>query len=339
LVEAARQRLRRWNLTPEQVREIEESGEIQETVTLYYESHDQASEGGVVTERRAVDGQAVAEGDQLFTIADFTHLWMEADVFEYELPWLEEGLHVEIRSASFPGRVFGGTISFIFPSLNPETRTARVRVDIANPDLELRPEMYVDARIHVPIGRVQDVLARMSEDARARVPAAMGRQISDDLYLCPMLCSSGHSDSPGERCPDCGMNLLPRDEVLAQHPELISQASAEAQVSAGERVLSIPDLAVLRTGEREIVFVQTAPGTYERREIVTGPAGQVEVDGVNERWVPVLAGLRLGEEVVTRGNFMLDSQTTLTGGASAAYGSALETGTAQTTSPAAGHRH
>lgn len=338
LVDAARQRLRRWNLTPSQVRAIEETGEIQETITLFYEPAGRGAGGGIVTERSAVDGQAVAEGDRLFTVADLSRLWMEADVFEYELGWLAEGLTVEIRSVAFPGRMFEGIVSFISPVLDPGTRTVRVRVEVPNPGFALRPEMFVDARILVPVSRIRDVLTAMGREASERLPQAARPTVSADPYLCPMLCPTGHSAEAGQRCPECGMDLVPRQEVLAMHPELASTPGDDPVVTPAGEVLSIPDLAVLRTGEREIVYVETEPGAYVRREIVTGPAGRAGDGAAEERWVPVLAGLSAGERVVTRGNFMLDSQSTITSGAAAAYGSALETG-ASAPSPPAGHRH
>jgi hypothetical protein len=173
----------------------------------------------------------------------------------------------------------------------------------------------------------------MREDATGQMGSRLERSEShvtaltpDSAYLCPMLCEGGESNEPDQHCPVCGVLLLRREDVLGTAATASVTDSRLAPEGAPEgSVLAIPDLAVLRTGEREIVYVQEEPGVYARREIITGPAGIAVIDGERSRYVPVLAGLEPGMRVVTRGNFLLDSQSALTGAASAAYGSALDT--------------
>jgi multidrug efflux pump subunit AcrA (membrane-fusion protein) len=405
LLEAARQRLLRWEITEAQIAELENTGQTSDHLTLFYTPPPDTPQGGVVTERRAVEGMRVNRGDRLYTVADLSTLWMMADIYEYEMAWVELGQGVEITTPAYPGRVFEGEIAFIEPILDAASRAVQVRVDVQNPDMELRPEMWVDARIRVPLDRSSDVLQRMRDDAQRRWAERMDRGEPMETattqpttqpttapttqptaaYLCPMLCEGGQSEEPGQHCPVCGMVMLPRAEVLGaeiatqpttqpstapyvcpmlceggeahepgQHcpgcnmvmlpreevPGAVAQTQPTTQPApvwedAPEgTVLSIPDLAVLRTGQREVIYTEDEPGVYSGREVITGPTGHVVIDGQRELYVPVLAGLEPGMRVVTRGNFLLDSQTTLTGAAAAAYGSALETGETP-----AGHQH
>lgn len=361
LLGAARLRLQRWEITQEQIDELARTGQPSEHLTIFYDPDPASPPRGVVIERLAVEGHRVNRGDRLFTVADLSTLWMQASVYEYEMAWVQEGQRVEITTRAFPGRVFEGEIAFIDPTLDPQTRSVQVRVDVHNPDGDLRPEMWVDARIRIPLDRSNEVLARLRESAQRQwaerwerseplevsatqptsQPEDHTAHVPDAAYLCPMLCEGGEADEPGQNCPVCGMVLMPRDEVIAMHPEMFptSQPTSQpmAQPAPEGTVLAIPDVSVLRTGQREVVYVEEEPGVYVGREVITGPTGVVMIDGQRELYVPVLAGLEPGMRVVTRGNFLLDSQTTLTGGAAAAYGSALDTG--ERTSTLAGHQH
>ena len=106
-----------------------------------------APRDGIVLERNAVDGMRANPGDVLFRIADISVIWALVDVAERDLGSLSVGQTVTVRARSFPGRTFSGTISVIYPQVNRETRTARVRIELTNSDLALLPDMYVDAEI------------------------------------------------------------------------------------------------------------------------------------------------------------------------------------------------
>ena len=106
-----------------------------------------APRDGIVLERNAVDGMRANPGDVLFRIADISVIWALVDVAERDLGSLSVGQTVTVRARSFPGRTFSGTISVIYPQVNRETRTARVRIELTNADLALLPDMYVDAEI------------------------------------------------------------------------------------------------------------------------------------------------------------------------------------------------
>ena len=145
LVEASRDRLLLWGITGEQIDELSQTGKVQDHMTIY------APESGTVIKKDVLKGQYVKEGSMMYTIADMFHLWMMADIYEYEMGLIELGQDVEITTAAFPGQVFTGEVTFIEPFLNEVTRSLKVRVDVPNPDLELKPAMFVNATFKIPL--------------------------------------------------------------------------------------------------------------------------------------------------------------------------------------------
>ena len=107
-----------------------------------------APRDGVVLQRNAVEGMLAKPGDVLFRVADTSVVWAMVDVAERDLGALAVGQPVVIKARSFPGREFPAKISVVYPQVNRETRTVRVRIELANPDLALLPDMYVDAEIN-----------------------------------------------------------------------------------------------------------------------------------------------------------------------------------------------
>jgi Cu(I)/Ag(I) efflux system membrane fusion protein len=116
-----------------------------------------APQDGEILERAAVNGMRAAPGDMLFRIADHQVVWVLADIAERDLEQIAIGQKVDVRPRAFPSRAFSGEVVLIYPHLNAQTRTARVRIELANPDGLLRPDMYVDAEIDT--GSPQPVLA------------------------------------------------------------------------------------------------------------------------------------------------------------------------------------
>jgi Cu(I)/Ag(I) efflux system membrane fusion protein len=142
LASSSRQRLIYQGLTPQQVDDLAESNRVLEYVPIH------APISGTVIERHVQEGQYVNEGDWLFHLADLTHLWLLADVYEEELPLVELGQAVELSVRSVPGEPFQGTVSFIDPVVQPESRTIRVRIEVPNADGRLKPGMYARVRLH-----------------------------------------------------------------------------------------------------------------------------------------------------------------------------------------------
>jgi membrane fusion protein, copper/silver efflux system len=136
-IDAARDRLRLLGLDEAQVDALERRGRVEDHVTI------SAPVGGVVIERLAAVGDYVETGTPIYRLVDLSRLWAQLEVYESDLPWLEVGQQARFTAHSQPGETFEGTVSFIDPALDERTRTARVRVEIANPDGRLKPGMFI----------------------------------------------------------------------------------------------------------------------------------------------------------------------------------------------------
>jgi RND family efflux transporter MFP subunit len=149
LLDAARQRLLLWDVSEEHIRELEQRGQATGIATF------RAPASGVVVEKAAVKGMRVVAGQMLFRISDLSTVWVEADVYERDLASVRVGQQAQVTFDAFPGDVFGGRASYIYPSLNEDTRTARVRFALANRSGRLRPGMFASVVI---AGRGGDAL-------------------------------------------------------------------------------------------------------------------------------------------------------------------------------------
>ena len=147
----SRQRLQNLDVPDAVIAAMEKSGNVPIAIEW------SAPRDGVVLERNAVEGMRAQPGDVLFRVADTSVVWAVIDVAERDLGSLQVGQPVIVRARSYPGREFKGQISVIYPQLNKDTRTARIRIELSNPDFALLPDMYVDAEIDS--GSPQAVLA------------------------------------------------------------------------------------------------------------------------------------------------------------------------------------
>ncbi len=266
-LEAAREKLRLLGLKPEQIERIEQSGKALTHLTIY------SPIGGVVIHKMANEGMYVKTGTHIYTVADLSQVWVKLDAYESDLPWIRYGQPVEFTTEAHPGEVFKGWISFIDPVLDPTSRTIKVRVDVPNPDGRLKPEMFVRAVVR----------SQIAQNGKVMAPDLAGQ------WICPMHPSVVKSEK-GD-CDICGMALVTT--------ESLGYVAAEAPQEAP---LVIPDTAPLMTGKRAVVYVRkpdTEIPTFEGREVVLGPrAGSYYL---------VKSGLHEGEQVVTNGNFKIDS--------------------------------
>jgi len=266
-LQAARERLRLWGLTPDQIATAE-GGEFSDHITIY------APVGGTVIERNGREGMYVETGTRIYSLADLDEMWVMFDAYESDIPWLRYGQHVEFTTEAYQGERFEGMIAFIDPFLDPKTRTAKVRVNVSNKDGKLKPEMFARGTVH----------SRVAEGGRVADPALAGKWVGP---MHPEIVS----DVPGD-CPICGMKLVPATEL-----GYVASDDLEAA-----KPLVIPVTAALVTGARAVVYVQVPDmekPTFEGREIVLGPrAGDYYL---------VHSGLSEGELVVVNGNFKIDS--------------------------------
>ncbi len=218
LLNSARERLKLWDISDEQIRKLDETGEITKTLTFY------SPISGFVTDRKAYPQAAVNPDMDLYVINDLSTIWLNADVYEYEAPFVKVGQRAEMQLSYYPGKTYTGRVSYIYPTVDPVARTIKVRIDVPNPNFELKPQMF---------------------------------------------------------------------------------ANVELKIDYGKQT-TVPQEAVLDSGDRQYVFVVRDGGTFEPRTIRTG----VKLDDK----VAVLAGLKAGETIVTAGNFLVDSESRLKSG-------------------------
>jgi RND family efflux transporter MFP subunit len=236
LVRASRRRLELRGLTPEQIEQIAASSETSVEIATY------SPTSGIVTKRNVAEGEYVKEGDILYTVVDLSTVWVEAQIFESDIPLIRNGQAVRITSPAASGSL-RGTVNFLQPSIDPQTRTMIARIQVPNPQMRLRPGMFV--------------------------------QVSLDLPL-------------------------------------------------GNDIVAVPRSAVLDTGEEKVVYVAKENGVFEKRSI--------QVSGMSEDYYAATKGIQPGERVVTHGNFLIDSQTRLSGSITGMFGGSKAFGTEAPTS-------
>jgi Cu(I)/Ag(I) efflux system membrane fusion protein len=145
--EIARERLKHWGISQAQIdAAMIGAGVSQPVLTLM------APSDGFVAEKTVYTGQKLTTGEPLVVIADLSHVWAEVDLFESDIPWLKPGMHASITFPYWPGKDFKGRITVLNPFLDPQTRTLRARLEVPNPSLELKPEMFGTALIAVDLG-------------------------------------------------------------------------------------------------------------------------------------------------------------------------------------------
>ena len=210
-------KLKFYDISDEQIAELEKTREPRKTLQIL------APMDGFVTEKMVVQGQMVDTGMKLYRLADLGVVWVFAQVYEQDLPYVRLGQEAVVKLSSLPDREFRGRVTYVYPDVDEKTRTARVRIEFENPGYFLKPGMFVSVHI-----------------------------------------------------------------------------ASELEPSA----LLVPDSAILRSGEKNTVFVALDGGKFDPRTIVLGPEAE------NDRY-EVISGLKAGERVVTSGQFMLDSESQL----------------------------
>ena len=216
LLDSSLDRLRFFDVAEHQIRALEKTHRVRKSMHIH------SPAAGVVTKIGVREGAHVTPASELYQIADLSRVWVLADLYEYEIGWVKEGDEATLKIASLPGRVFTGQITYIYPYLDPKTRTNKVRIEFNNREGLLKPDMFGDVTI------------------------------------------TPHILKPG---------------------------------------LYVPREAVLITGKKAHLFVQTAPGRFEPRTVKTGArsGGLIEI----------LSGVHKGELVVRSGQFLIDSESSI----------------------------
>jgi len=151
MLEAARRRLAYWDITAEQIERLEDSGEVTKTMTLV------APVNGIVLEKDVFEGQRVMPGMRLYRLADLSTVWVEGEVFEQDIRFVNLGSEAHIEVAAYPGEHVMGSVSFVYPTVDVESRTNRIRVTVANRGLRLKPGMF--ATVFFDVEAIRDDLA------------------------------------------------------------------------------------------------------------------------------------------------------------------------------------
>ena len=266
----ARENLTELGMTESQIEQLGKSGKPMSRIRI------KSPQRGTVIEKSAVEGDYVKTGDKLYRVADLSSVWLMLDLFPDDASAVRFGQQVEAEIQSMPGEVFTGRVAFIDPTVNPKTRTVRVRVEIMNFDGKLRPGDYATARVTVPAIPMDQVYD----------PALANKYISP---MHPQVIR----DEPGT-CPLCDMDLVPTSQLgFASEPLPMQQ------------IVTVPRDAVLLAGENSVIYVETEPGRFEIRRVAVGP--------MNRKEAVIVEGLSAGETVATGGNFLIDSQMQLAG--------------------------
>jgi multidrug efflux pump subunit AcrA (membrane-fusion protein) len=217
LLESARTKLKFYDLSDEQIASLEKTRKAAKTLTIH------APISGFVTEKNVVQGQMVDAGMRLYQLADLAIVWVYAEIYEQDLPYIQLGQEATMTLSYLPDRKFRGRVTYIYPTVDEKTRTAKVRMEFHNPGYFLKPGMFATV-------------------------------------------------------------------------EMVSDVSAHA--------IQVPDSAVLRSGQKNTVFIALPGGRFAPRTVTLGMQAQDDLD-------EVLSGLSAGEKVVTSGQFMLDSESQL----------------------------
>ena len=172
LLNASRTRLKYWDLSDKQIKKIEHTGNVQKTLTVYSPAK------GVVIEKYAFQGHYVKEGDHQYEIADLSKVWVDVDIYEYELPWIKKGMAAEMKLSYIPGKTFTGKVLYVYPFLMEKTRTATLRLEFPNPDYQLKPDMYANITLKSAVSKDSLVIpleAVIDSGVRKVVFVALGK--------------------------------------------------------------------------------------------------------------------------------------------------------------------
>ena len=146
LLEVTKRRFALWDITPDHIQDLEETGKVLRTLPLH------APISGYVLKMNLREGMYVTPDLELYTLADLSKIWVLADFYEYEIPEVKLGQQAAITLAYFPGKKFQGRVTYIYPVLDPKTRTVKVRFEFPNPQWQLKPGMFANVELSIPLG-------------------------------------------------------------------------------------------------------------------------------------------------------------------------------------------
>ncbi|HWI41777.1 MAG TPA: efflux RND transporter periplasmic adaptor subunit [Verrucomicrobiae bacterium] len=228
LVASARQRLKLLGVKDAQLAALEKGNAADIRLDIF------TPVSGVVIEKMVQQGQYVNMGEPLFSVADLSSVWVELEVYENEFPFVKIGQRVDITSQSYPGKTFTGTVSYIYPFLDPKTRTVKARVTLPNPGMKLKPDMFVNAMVKSPLGTAVVVPVASVIDTGSRQVAwvetkpgifeprevKVGARVGDKVQVLSGL-------KPGEKIAASGGYLIDSESQLNGPPVDHSQHTGQ----------------------------------------------------------------------------------------------------------------
>jgi Cu(I)/Ag(I) efflux system membrane fusion protein/cobalt-zinc-cadmium efflux system membrane fusion protein len=223
LYEAARARLANWDIPAAEIEELLRTGVVKRELTL------KAPVTGVVLKRLVTRGQMVQPGMPLLEVADLSTVWVEAEVYEYELPWVKVGQHAHITLSYLPGETFHGKVEYLYPFLKGDTRTARLRLAVPNPRLRLKPEMFAQVEVVAPAKPQAVVVPReavLDTGERQHVFVALGQG-----RFAPRLVKLGLEGEGG--LVEITQGLKPGEQVVTSAQFLLDSESRFREAIAG----------------------------------------------------------------------------------------------------------
>jgi membrane fusion protein, copper/silver efflux system len=305
MVRASGEKLRRWGITQAQIDEILKQGKADFKFPIL------SPISGHVFKKNVVEGQEVTEGYPMFEIADLHTVWVQAQVYEHQLGLIHIGQAVEASVEAFPGKTFPGKVEFVQPHLDPATRTVDVRFALDNPGHRLRPGMFASVTVKIAVADMPDFRTRVATKPPSAAPGRAPGLTPEQQKICPVttlkLGSMGDPilvEVEGQRIWTCCSACPPK--LKAQPAKYLPRLAPPPR----DEVLSIPESAVIDTGSRKVVYVESMPGVFEGRQVVLGPRS-------GDRF-PVLEGLALGEKIAAAGAFLIDAESRLNPGAAPA---------------------
>ena len=147
LLRSTRERLKLWDITDEQIKKLDESGEVTKTLTFY------SPVSGFVTDRKAFPQTAVTPDMDLYAISDLSTIWVNADVYEYEVPFVKVGQMADMQLSYYAGRTYTGKITYIYPTVDPVSHTVKARIEFANSNFDLKPQMFANVQLKINYGK------------------------------------------------------------------------------------------------------------------------------------------------------------------------------------------
>ena len=146
LLRSTRERLKLWDISDEQIKKLDETGEVTKTLTFY------SPISGFVTDRKAFPETAITPDMDLYLISDLSTIWVNADVYEYEVPFVKVGQTADMQLSSYAGKTYTGKITYIYPTVDPVSRTVKVRIEFSNSNFDLKPQMFANVQLKINYG-------------------------------------------------------------------------------------------------------------------------------------------------------------------------------------------